>query len=426
MSEKDSSSQHPVRVAVIGAGMRGTHLARQLAKHLPAARIVAVADPNPDRCVQIAREHGLPEQVVFAGWEEFIAREIKCDAAIIATMDNQHTGPALACLRRGLHLLLEKPMADTFEDCLAIVKAQGNSGRIVSVCHTLRYGDAFRRVKEFVAGGRLGRLIHIEHMEAIGHFHFAHNYVRGRWARQENNTFLLLHKCCHDLDFIHWLADGDCRRVSSFGSLSFFRPDQAPPGSGKRCLDDCAIAGECPYSALRLYVETDLEGWPARDVSPIHTREAHLEAVRQGSWGACVWHADNNVVDHQTVLLGFENGITATCTLTGYSSTSGRRTRLQGTQGELLYDEAAGSILLKQFSQSAVEEHKVKPPASYHPEDEIVVGEWLSAILNPSGSRVAVDAREALRSHALVFAAERSRIDNCVVELSDYYARMGK
>lgn len=426
MNEKNDSSQSPLKVVVIGAGTRGVHLARQLAHSAPAARVVAVAEPNPERRAQFALEHGLPGKVAFAGWEEFIAREMKCDAAIIATMDNQHTGPALACLRRGLHLLLEKPMADTFEDCLSIVKAQGNSDRIISVCHTLRYGDAFRRIKEFVSSGRLGRLIHIEHMEAIGHFRFAHNYVRGRWARQEKNTFLLLHKCCHDLDFIHWLADGDCRRVSSFGSLSFFRPDQAPPCAGKRCLEECAIEGECPYSALRLYVETDLEGWPARDVSPLHTREAHLEAVRRGSWGACVWHAGNNVVDHQAVLLEFEDGITATLTLTGYSSTNGRRTRLQGTQGELFYDEAAGSILLKQFSQSAVEEHKVKPQASYHPEDEIVVGEWLSAILNPSGYRVAVDAREALRSHALVFAAERSRINQCVVKLFDYYARMGK
>ncbi len=426
MNRMFESSQNPLGVAVIGAGTRGSHLARQLAYFAPAARIVAVAEPNPERRAQFAREHGLPEAATFSGWEEFANSEMECDAAIIATMDNRHTGPALACLRRKLHLLLEKPMADTFEDCLEIAKAQRDSEAIVSVCHTLRYSDAFRMVKKIALDGRLGRLIHIEHMEAVGHFRFVHNYVRGRWARHESNTFLLLHKCCHDLDFIHWLADGDCRHVSSFGALSFFQPDQAPPGSGTRCLDDCSITKECPYSALRLYVETDLEDWPARDVSPVHSREAHLEAVRRGSWGACVWHAGNNVVDHQVVLLEFENGITATCTLTGYSFTNGRRTRLQGTRGELLYDEAAGRITFKQFSRSEVEEHKVEHPASYHPEDKIVVGEWLSAILNRSESRVAVDAREALRSHALVFAAEQSRRQNKVIALADYYTKMGE
>jgi predicted dehydrogenase len=177
---------------------------------------------------------------------------------------------------------------------------------------------------------------------------------------------------------------------------------------------------------LRIYVESDLNSWPARDVSPVHTRDAHLEAVRGGRWGACVWQAGNNVVDHQVVLLEFEKGITATCTLSGYSHTNGRRTRLQGTKGELHYDEAAGSIVLKLFSQSAAEKFEVKSPASYHPEDAIVVKEWLSTMLDPSGAGVAVDAREALRSHALVFAAERSRKENQVVELRSYYAKMGE
>lgn len=426
MNRNTEPSQNPINVVLIGAGKRGTNLARQLTRLGPAAKIAGVAEPHPERRAQFVMEHQLPSAATFAGWEDFARSDFECDAAIIATMDNQHTGPALACLQRGLHLLVEKPMADTFEDCLAIVNAQRDSAHIISVCHTLRYGEAYRRIKKIALDGQLGGLIHIEHMEAIGHFRFAHNYVRGRWARHEENTFLLLHKCCHDLDIIHWLAQGDCRRVSSCGSLSFFRPDQAPPGSGRRCLDDCTIARECPYSALGLYVETGLENWPARDVSLVHTREAHLEAVRQGSWGACVWHAGNNVVDHQSVLLEFENGITATCTLTGFSSTNGRRTRVQGTLGELLYDEATGSLTLKRFSQTANEEFEVRPPSSYHPEDEIVVREWLSAIRSPSSSRVTVDAREALKSHALVFAAERSRNEKCVVELSDYYSMMGK
>jgi predicted dehydrogenase len=425
MNQNSESIPDPLKVVVIGAGMRGTHLARHLARLAPAVEIAGVAEPDPERRAQFVLEHGVQAGATFVGWEEFARSNLKCDAAIIATMDNQHTGPALACLQRGLHLLLEKPMADTFEDCLAIVKSQKRgSDRIISICHSLRYGEAYRLIKRIISEGQIGHLIHIEHMEAIGHFRFAHNYVRGRWARYEDNTFLLLHKCCHDLDIIQWLVQVDCRRVSSCGSLSFFRPDQAPPGGGRRCLEDCTIALECPYSALRLYVETDLKSWPARDVSLVHTREAHLEAVQQGSWGACVWHAGNNVVDHQSVLLEFEEGVTATCTLSGFSPTNGRRTRLQGTLGELLYDEATGSLTLKRFSQTAIEEYEVMPPSSYHPEDEIVVREWLSAILNPSNSRVTVDAQEALKSHALVFAAERSRNEKCVVELSDYIAMM--
>jgi predicted dehydrogenase len=424
VNKTPKSGAKSIRVAIIGAGVRGLHLARQVGCFSPMAQIAAVAEPNPERQAQLAREHHLSAEAVFPSWEELVDSTMELDAAIIATMDNRHTAPALACLTRGLHLFMEKPLADTFEDCLCIVNAQQNTNRILSVCHTLRYLEPFQRMKEIVSEGRLGSLIQMEHTEAIGPMRFAHNYVRGRWARQENNTFLLLHKCCHDLDLIRWLAGQDCRQVSSFGSLAYFRPDRAPAGSGKRCLEDCRIADECPYSARRLYVETDLESWPAREICVQHTREAHWKAVQNGNWGSCVWHAGNDVVDHQTVMLEFDEGITATCILTGFSSTNGRRTRLQGTKGELLYEEAAGILKYKQFSSSEETTFQMSPSAFYHPEDKQIVGEWLSAIRDPSSVSVTVNAQDALRSNLLAFAAERARVEKRVVTLTEYYKKM--
>jgi len=421
MTSHANSSFKPLRIALVGAGTRGAHLARQLAGFGQAARMVAVAEPHPERRAKLSRELVLQDLSAFASWEELLQSSLECDAAIIATLDHQHTAPAVAFLRRGCHLLLEKPMSDTFAGCLEIVKAQEDSGRILSVCHTLRYSDPFQRVQEIVVSGRLGQILHLEQMEAIGHFRFAHNYVRGRWAREKENTSLLLHKCCHDLDFISWVIGHPCRRVSSFGSLCFFQPGQAPAGSGKRCLEDCPISHDCLYSAVRLYVETDLTAWPARDVCSTHTREAHLEAVRSGRWGACVWHAGNDVVDHQSVLMEFEGGTTATCTLSGYSSTNGRRCRVQGTRGELLYDEAASRIMVREFSSTETEWIELGRPSEYHPEDREILKNWLSAIHDPANRSVMVDAQEALRTHAIVFAAEQSRKEKRMVELSDYY-----
>lgn len=404
----------PMRIAVIGAGVRGTALARKAAR---SAEIVAVAEPRALRRSSFAREFSLPESAAFASWEELCARAGDCDAAILATMDNQHTEPALACLRKGWHLLLEKPMADSLEACQSIERAQREAGVALSVCHTLRYLDSYRTLKRIVDDGLLGRLIHIEHMEAIGHARFVHNYVRGRWARQGQNTFLLLHKCCHDLDLISWLAGERCLRVSSFGSLAHFTPRNAPEGSGTRCAVDCGLDGECRYSARRLYLEGDLEAWPARDICETHTREAHLEAIRNGPFGLCAWKCGNDVVDHQTVLMEFEGGATGTCTLTGYSATNGRRTRVQGTEGELLYDEATGHMTARRFGERTERGFEFPPSGSYHPEDEDIVREWLHAAADPGGSRIAVDAREALSSCAIVFAAERSRREARTVAL---------
>ena len=189
---KSRERNETLRIAVIAAGVRGSHLAEQLGACVQATQVVAVAEPNEERRRHFSQAHGLANCVQFASWEALCDSALAFDAAIVATMDNQHAAPVLACLRRGCHVLVEKPLADTLQDCLLIEKTQRQAGLVVSVCHTLRYIDAFRRVKEIVAAGVLGRLIHVDHMEAIGHLRFTHNYVRGRWAKEANNTFLLV------------------------------------------------------------------------------------------------------------------------------------------------------------------------------------------------------------------------------------------
>jgi len=407
----------PLRVAVIGAGVRGTNLARRLALSGLKCVVAAVAEPDDRKRISFAEEFMLPENSIFKGWDELTGKMSDCDAAIIATLDNQHAGPAIASLKRGWHILLEKPLADNFMDCRLIEQLQRESKKVVAVCHTLRFMEGFRKVKEIAEKGVIGNLIHVEHMEAIGHFRFVHNYVRGRWAREEENTFLLLHKCSHDIDYINWLIKEQCQAVSSFGSLKYFRSSNAPEGSTKRCTDGCTILNSCPYSAMRLYVDAPLHEWPARDISGTHSRDAHLNAVKNGPFGLCVWHAGNDVVDHQVVMMEFDGGATATCTLTGYSASNGRRIRLQGTAGEVLFDEAAETISTKLFTDPEEEVISISSPATYHPEDQEIVDEWLSSIINSTS--VSVDASEALRTHAVVFAAEISRKEKRTVRLSE-------
>jgi predicted dehydrogenase len=406
-----------LKIAVIGAGVRGTSLARKVLTSGMDAVIAAVAEPDSMKREKFAGEFRLDKNSVFTGWEEMLSSHVAIDAAIIATLDNQHTEPALGCLRNGWHILIEKPLADTFEDCLRIVSLQKEMKRVIAVCHTLRFMEGYKKLKELLSSGVIGGLIHVEHMEAISNIRFAHNYVRGRWSQEKLNTFLLLHKCSHDIDFICWLFNEKCVSVSSFGSLKYFRAENAPSGSTKRCTDGCSIESTCPYSALKIYVNGSHDEWPARDIDAPHNRESHLEAVKKGPYGICVWHGENDVVDHQTVMMEFDDGATATCTLSGFSATNGRRVRLQGTRGEILFDEASENITVTEFYGSKNEIIKITPPASYHPEDQDIVNEWLSSVL--SDAAVTVNAAEALRTHAVVFAAEKSRIEKRTVYMNE-------
>lgn len=406
-----------INIAVIGAGVRGTNLARKILTSGIPSRIVAVAEPDEGKRKSFSAEFMLSLESSYTGWEELTYNLDNCDAAIIATLDNLHSEPAIACLNRGWHLLIEKPLADTFEGCLQIVKTQREKKKVVAVCHTLRFMQGYMKLKELIESGAIGELIHIEHMEAISNLRFAHNYVRGRWSQEKLNTFLLLHKCSHDIDFINWLFSEPCTRVSSFGSLKYFTSSYAPEGSTHRCTDGCKIAATCPYSALKLYVNGPLEEWPAKDICSIHTPDSHIEAIKTGPYGICVWHNENDVVDHQVVMMEFAGGATATCTLTGYSATNGRRVRLQGTKGEILFDEASDRITVRDFYGDRQEIINITPVKTYHPEDQDIVNEWLTSVI--SSSQVTVDASEALRTHSVVFAAELSRKEKRSVEMTE-------
>jgi predicted dehydrogenase len=411
------SEKKILNIAVIGAGVRGTSLARKAATSGFGARIVAVAEPDEFRRTSFAAEFSVPPYNIYNDWKELCTDLQDCDGIIIATLDNQHTGPALGSICRGWHILIEKPLADTLEACSQISARQKEEEVIIAVCHTLRFMDGYRRLKEIILSGDIGEVIHIEHMEAISNIRYAHNYVRGRWGSESGNTFLLLHKCSHDIDYINWLITESCTRVSSFGSLMFFTEKNAPAGSTLRCTDGCPVADSCLYSSLRLYADAPLNEWPARDICPEHTREAHLEALRAGPYGKCVWHSGNDVVDHQVVMMEFEGGATATCTLTGYSASNGRRIRVQGTRAEVLFDEAAGTITIDNFGKVEREVINIPTAASYHPEDREIVDEWLSSLVNATG--VTVNAGEAMRTHAVVFAAEISRKEGRTVEMSE-------
>jgi predicted dehydrogenase len=404
-----------IRVCLIGAGQRGTQLARQLNSFSGKVKLVAVADPRVEVRSTIANEFSLPVGSCFAGWEELIKSGIPCDAVIIATLDNQHTRPVLASLEQGWDILLEKPVADSFEDVQRIEKARESSGRIISVCQTLRYKKNFRKVKELVEEGLIGDVVTMDHLEGIGNIRFTHNYVRGKWGRVEDNTFLLLHKSSHDLDFISWIINKPCIKVSSYGGLKYFNPEYAPVGAPLRCENACPVEKSCIYSALRLYVNGDRTSWPANTVSSDHSLQSHLEAIKTGPFGKCVWKSGNNVVDHQIVAMEFEGNVTATFTMSGFTSFIGRQTRIYGTKGDLLFDEAKQEIIVAGFDSGKEVRFTFEPDPHTHPEDREIVHNWLEAVYNRDSSIILVDIKEAFKSHAMVFAAEKSRRERKIV-----------
>jgi len=185
--------------------------------------IVGVAEPIPIRNEHYSKKHNIPDQNRFVTWEHVFDVPKFADAIIITTPDDLHYGPCIKALEMGYDVLLEKPIAPTEKECRDILALAKKTGRIVAVCHVLRYAPYFIKLRELIQSGEIGELISIQHFEPIQHIHMSHSYVRGNWHNSKETTPIILAKSCHDLDILRWMIDKPCKSISAFGSLKWFK-----------------------------------------------------------------------------------------------------------------------------------------------------------------------------------------------------------
>jgi predicted dehydrogenase len=405
-----------MRLLVVGAGLRGVGYTRR-AVQAGGARVVAVAEPDPLRRARFAEEFDVPAAQRFDDWHALEGRPRLADAAIVATQDRMHADPAVLLAGQGYHLLLEKPMAPTEPEATRIAEAVQRAGVLFAVCHVLRYTAYTAALVELLHSGRIGRLVSVQHLEPVGWWHHAHGFVRGNWRDSTVSSPMLLAKSCHDIDWLLYVAQQPVRRVSSFGGLAHFRPDQRPAGAAERCLD-CAVEPGCPYSAVRLYLgRADLAEWPVSAVTPVPTEAAVREALRTGPYGECVYNGHNDVVDHQVVSMELADGATVSFTMTAFTPFEQRKTRLFGTHG--FVDGDGTRLRVVDFRTGAEETLDTGDAATGHAGgDEALVDAFVAAVDSGDGSRLRSDAATSLASHRVVWAAEEARRTGSVVTLS--------
>ena len=281
---------------ILGMGSRGKNAyGAELARMPDRAQITAVADPDPERLSIGGEAFGVRPGMRYSSAEELLAQPRLAEVACVCTQDRQHVPQAIAAMRKGYDVLLEKPISPSLSELQEIVRVARQTGRRVVVCHVLRYTPFFRTVKRVIDEGRLGQIVNIEALENVVYWHQAHSFVRGNWRREDETSPMILAKCCHDLDYLIWLCGSRVERVSSFGSLFHFRPENAPAGSALRCLDGCAAKEACPYDAEKIYLTNEgtgvcrgQVGWPVDVLSEHPTRETILDAIRTGPYGRCV------------------------------------------------------------------------------------------------------------------------------------------
>lgn len=376
-----------LHIALIGAGNRANKYVTCLPQDV---QVNAIVDPDPLRRKRLLKR--CPEATGYAHMVD-IPASVSLDAVIVAAPDRLHVPIGKEAARRGWHILMEKPVAQSLAEYRELMAA--TAGVTVGVCLEMRLHPYYRRVKELIP--RLGRILSVSHTEKIGADRMGHTFVRGLWASRRDAGPIFLSKCCHDTDFLLWALGGMPVEVHSTGSLQRFKAACAPKGSTDRCLT-CPLK-DCPYNAVRLYRER--QAWtdgftPAEGQTVAQEIERQL---REGPFGRCVYHCDNDVNDYQEVDVTLEGGTRLHICLDGLSLEEGRITRIEGTEGTLLAQDwhiYLNNILLEDYTHLAL--------APLHAgADQALVEDFFHALR--TGKAPVATLEDALPAHEICYRA---------------------
>lgn len=282
-----------IKLGVLGADRRGRI---SLLAHQPenGVRITAACSLTPEN-LGIYKEQCGKDVLITKDYKEVLAQP-DIDGVFVCTPDYLHVEHAVAALKAGKHIFLEKPMAITIEDCDLIMRTAKETGRKLYVGHNMRFFPVMQKLRSLIAEGRIGRV------EAVWCRHFisygGDAYFKDWHSERQYTTGLLLQKGAHDIDIIHWLAGGHTQRVVGMGKLSVYnevadrRDDTAPPN-----------------------VEFNIGNWPPlsqKGLSPVI-----------------------NVEDHSMVLMQLNNGVQASYQQCHYTPDDVRNYTIIGTEGRI-------------------------------------------------------------------------------------------
>ncbi|MBQ6471516.1 MAG: Gfo/Idh/MocA family oxidoreductase [Victivallales bacterium] len=416
----------PVKLIVLGCGSRGNTYASFAEKYPERAQVVAVADPREFYRNRIGDRCQVPQERRYQSWTEIAALPKFADAVLICLQDAMHTEPAIAFARLGYHILLEKPMAPTAEECRKIVKEVKEAGIIFAVCHVLRYTAYSRLLKKTLDAGAIGDLVSIQHLEPVRHWHQAHSFVRGNWRNEKESSFMLLAKCCHDLDWIRYMMNVPCEKIHSFGTLKHFTRANQPAGAADRCTDcPAGIEVNCPYSALQIYLRDRVFkgncNWPTAVLTSDVTPDGVLKALREGPYGRCVYRCDNDVVDNQVVNFSFAGDRTGQMVMTAFCDEDGRQTRIFGTRGAIQADSRLIHVTdfltgrKYDLDSETVDDGSIL--SGHGGGDFGLMEAFVRALETGDRSSILSGVDETLESHLMVFAAEESRRTGKVIDV---------
>ena len=181
-----------LRVGVVGVGVMGSNHARVFAD-LPGVELVGVADPDRNQRDFVSGHSGCP---AFGGVDGLLAQGV--DAVTIAAPTHLHRELALACIARGVHVMVEKPIASSVEEGRAIIAAARRAGVALMVGHVERFNPTVEAIKEAIRDEDILSIA----ITRVGPF-----------PPRMSNVGVVIDLAVHDIDLIRWFTESDIEEV---------------------------------------------------------------------------------------------------------------------------------------------------------------------------------------------------------------------
>lgn len=393
------------RIGVIGAGARGETFARQLYAGSKRAELFGVCDINVDRLGKFCDYCELTNTQRFTDPEKFLNHP-DLDAVIVTTPDFTHGDVATAAMEAGKHIYLEKPIAHTVEDCYRIIDTQRRTGMTAYVGFNLRVTPHRQKLHDIVQSGMLGQIVHIEGLEQLHRDHGA-SFTRRFHRKSANTGGLLNHKCSHDIDILLWTIGHQHKvvRVASFGGTNVFTHDKQPAPRCSVCPPE--YRDPCPYTATPGFV------------FPVHGNQPIYHEIGEIYGGdTCVFTDDKDVVDNQTVILEWDNGVRGNFNLQMFQYMGVRENRVWGEHGFAELDGLHSNAVRVRLSDTGdtLEYGFGKRSGGHGGSDPMMIGRLIDAI-EGKGDAYQSGLEEGLAATLVCIKAEEARRTGRVVEI---------
>lgn len=376
-----------VGFGVIGCGGRLRSLVELLARRGAdrGIRLVAAWDPDAGNLEALAS--------AYEPWGQDAVRCSSCNEVLehpalewvlVGSPNSRHAEQIIAAFGAGKHVFAEKPLATELDDCVRILAEQGRSGKLFATGFTLRYSPLYRKAKELIASGKIGKIVSIDATENLFPFHGA--YIMTNWRRfREEAGANILEKCVHDLDILNWITDSLPLRVAAFGGNSMFVPEHAH------------LFAKVP----------SFSDWPT-----------------VGASGLNPFTAEKTIEDNMVTILEYANGVRAQFQATMSNPIGERRMYVSGVEGTLKLDLVTSELCYRTLWEPDMHVFPGLGGNNMHGGgDEVMIDELIDSML--TGAVPACGGAEGLRSAVVGISLERAYKESRIVDLRDTWRRLG-